>query len=226
MRIRRMASSASTPITESCGPVMPASVMKAVPFGRTVASEVWTCVCVPTTAVTRPSSQRASAAFSLVASAWTSTSTTRRLAPRLLHELVDHLEHRGRRVEEEGAEHVDHAEPTAVRRRHHGDSAARSRTGRVRRAHDPIRRVEVGADLGSPERVVPERDRIDAHPEELVGEARRDADAVRGVLSVHDAGVDLELRPHRLQALFERSPSGRPHDVGDEEDAQGRDSRG
>jgi len=34
-------------------------------------------VCVPTTAVTRPSSQRASAIFSLVASAWTSTRTSR-----------------------------------------------------------------------------------------------------------------------------------------------------
>jgi len=67
--MRRIASSASTPITESCGPVIPASVMNAVPFGSTVASEVWTCVWVPTTAVTRPSSQRASADFSLVASA-------------------------------------------------------------------------------------------------------------------------------------------------------------
>ena len=74
--MRLIASSASTPITESCGPVMPASVMKAVPFARTRASEVWTCVWVPTTAVTRPSSQRASATFSLVASACTSTSTS------------------------------------------------------------------------------------------------------------------------------------------------------
>src|SRR2546429_5330842 len=41
--------------------------------GWTRASAVCTCVCVPTTAVTRPSSQRASATFSLVASAWTST---------------------------------------------------------------------------------------------------------------------------------------------------------
>ena len=46
---------------------MPASVMNAVPLGSTVASDVWTWVCVPTTAVTRPSSQRPNAAFSLVA---------------------------------------------------------------------------------------------------------------------------------------------------------------
>ncbi len=76
VRIRWVASSAFTPITESCGPVMPASVIAAVPPGSTRASEVWTCVCVPITAVTRPSSQRESATFSLVASACTSTTTT------------------------------------------------------------------------------------------------------------------------------------------------------
>src|SRR5512133_11186 len=59
---------------------MPASVIAAVPPGRTRASLVWMWVCVPITAVTRPSSQRVTATFSLVASAWKSTSTTR--APR------------------------------------------------------------------------------------------------------------------------------------------------
>ncbi len=38
-------------MTESCGPVMPTSVMYAVPCGSTRASAVGTCVCVPTTAV-------------------------------------------------------------------------------------------------------------------------------------------------------------------------------
>ena len=33
VRMRRIASSAWTPITESCGPVMPASVIAAVPPG-------------------------------------------------------------------------------------------------------------------------------------------------------------------------------------------------
>ena len=76
VRMRCVASSALTPITESCGPVMPTSVIAAVPPGCTRASAVCTWVCVPITAVTRPSSQRARATFSLVASAWTSTSTT------------------------------------------------------------------------------------------------------------------------------------------------------
>ena len=55
VRIREIACSALTPITESCGPVIPASVIAAVPPGCTRASFVWTCVCVPKTAVTRPS---------------------------------------------------------------------------------------------------------------------------------------------------------------------------
>ena len=45
--------------------------------------------------------------FSLVASAWTSTTiTAARPAPR--DELVDELEHRDGRLEEERAEHVEH----------------------------------------------------------------------------------------------------------------------
>ena len=55
---------------------MPASVIAAVPPGWTRASRVCTCVWVPITAVTRPSSTRAKATFSLVASAWKSTTTT------------------------------------------------------------------------------------------------------------------------------------------------------
>ena len=90
--IRWIASSALTPITESCGPVMPASVIAAVPPGCTRASLVCTCVCVPKTAVTRPSSTRATATFSLVASAWKSTTHDLRLLARLLDERVDHLE--------------------------------------------------------------------------------------------------------------------------------------
>ena len=57
---------------------LPASVMKAVPRARTHVGCPHMRV-VPTTAVTRPSSQRASATFSLVASAWTSTRTSRSL---------------------------------------------------------------------------------------------------------------------------------------------------
>ena len=71
-----MAGAFSTPITESCGPVMPTSVMAAVPPGSTRSSAVATCVCVPTTSDARPSRCQARAIFSDVTSAWKSTTTT------------------------------------------------------------------------------------------------------------------------------------------------------
>ena len=60
------------PRIESDGPVIPRSVIKPVPLGRTHASEVCTWVWVPQTADTSPSSYHARAAFSLVASAYIS----------------------------------------------------------------------------------------------------------------------------------------------------------
>jgi hypothetical protein len=69
--------------------------------------------------------------------------------------------------------------------------------------------------------VVAERDGVDSHGEELIGQPGRDPDAVGGVLAVHDAGVDRVLALDRLQALLERPATRRPHDVGDEQDAQG-----
>ena len=68
-----IACSRLTPITPPRGPVMPTSVMYAVPPGSTRASAVGMCVWVPTTAVTRPSSIQPSATFSDVASACMST---------------------------------------------------------------------------------------------------------------------------------------------------------
>ena len=47
-----------------------------MPPGSTVGSLVWMCVWVPITAVAEPSSSRPIATFSLVTSAWKSTSTT------------------------------------------------------------------------------------------------------------------------------------------------------
>ena len=52
---------------------MPTSVMAAVPLALTRSSAVCTCVWVPITAVTRPSRYCDMAIFSLVASAWRST---------------------------------------------------------------------------------------------------------------------------------------------------------
>jgi len=66
---RRIMTSGSNPMIEDRTPVMPTSVMNAVPAAVTRASAVGTCVCVPRTADIRPSSKRSIAAFSAVASA-------------------------------------------------------------------------------------------------------------------------------------------------------------
>src|SRR3954465_8766419 len=55
VRMTAIDCSRRTPLTPPRAPVIPTSVMYAVPPGRTRASAVGTCVCVPTTAVTRPS---------------------------------------------------------------------------------------------------------------------------------------------------------------------------
>ena len=65
------------PRTESYGPHMPTSVMKALPPGRIFASAVGTCVCVPKMIDARPSSQWPIATFSLLASAWKSQTQQR-----------------------------------------------------------------------------------------------------------------------------------------------------
>ena len=54
VRNRRIGPAGLLPITESCGPVIPASVIAAVPPASTRASLVCTCVCVPSTAVALP----------------------------------------------------------------------------------------------------------------------------------------------------------------------------
>ena len=64
------------PMIPSYAPVIPASVRYAVPPGRIVSSAVCTCVCVPTTAETRPSRYQPMACFSDVASPCMSTRMT------------------------------------------------------------------------------------------------------------------------------------------------------
>jgi hypothetical protein len=69
--------------------------------------------------------------------------------------------------------------------------------------------------------VVSERDRVGARREELLREARRQSDAVCGVLAVDNARVDVELFAETLEALLDGPPPGRTEDVGDEEQPQG-----
>jgi len=149
----------------------------------------------------------------------------RRLADRLVDEVVDDLEHGGCRIQEERPEDVDDREPGAVGCGNDCQAPSRSVLRRVCGTDDSVRSFDIGADLRSPERVVPERDCIRPCGQEAVREARRDADPVGGVLAVHDADVDLEVGAQRRQKRLHRAAARSTHHVGDEEDAQGVELR-
>ena len=219
--MRWIASSARTPITESCGPVMPASVIAAVPPGRTRASFVCTCVCVPSTAVTRPSSMRASAIFSLVASAWKSTRTTGVCA---------RASSTSASTTRNGWIGVGRkswpwrlSTATAVPSPGLCDGQAPTRNPHVAEVRGP-EHARVGLEhrheVAVPPDVVPGRDHVGARLEDPHRELRREPDAVRGVLAVHDAEVDVELVLELGQAVGHRPPAGRAEHVADEEELQ------
>ena len=155
----------------------------------------------------------ASATFSLVASAWTSTTTTGVVAraSSTSSSTISHMLCAGSRKSEPSrlttATGVPSRAATTVSPR--PGAAAWRLAGRMTRS----RRREVRADLLPAPGVVAERDRVGAGGEQPLGEPRRDADAVRDVLAVDDADVDVELaraargagpRPRRGRAARRR----------------------
>jgi len=140
----------------------------------------------------------------------------RRLAC-LRHELVDDLPHAVRGIEEERPEEIDDGDGRAVACLDDGEPAAGRLALEVRGAHDRRRRRQIGADLLAPPRVVAERERVRAGGEEAFGEPRRDADAVRDVLAVDDAGVDVEALAQTGQQRLDRIAAGATHNVADEQ---------
>ena len=144
----------------------------------------------------------------------------RRLA-RLLDQPVDDLPHAVRGIEEERPEKIDDRDGGAVAGLDDREPAAGRRALEVRGADDRRRRREVGADLLAPPRVVAERERVRARGEEPFGEPRRDPDAVRDVLAVDDAGVDVEALAQAGQQRLDRVAAGATHDVADEQQPHG-----
>src|SRR5439155_21476019 len=106
-------------------------------------------------------------------------------------------------------------------RREDREAASGSAARGVGGPDDPIRRLEVGPDLGPAPDVVSEGDRVGAGGEDAIREPRRDAGPVRNVLAVHDAEVDPPLLAQPGQAFLQRAPAGRTEDVRDEEELQG-----
>jgi hypothetical protein len=93
--------------------------------------------------------------------------------------------------------------------------------GQVGGPDDAVRFRQVGNDLAPPPHVVSERDHVGARREQALGDLRREPRAVGGVLSVHDAEVDVQLLAQGRQPLFDGAATGRAEDVRDEEEIQG-----
>jgi hypothetical protein len=68
--------------------------------------------------------------------------------------------------------------------------------------------------------VVSEREYVGARREQSLSEARREADAVRRVLAVDDAEINVELVAQAAEPLLERASARRPKDIRDEEELQ------
>jgi len=69
--------------------------------------------------------------------------------------------------------------------------------------------------------VVPQRHRVRAGGQQALREPWRDAQAVRDVLAVDDARVDLEALAERREQPFDRVAAGTSDDVPDEQQAHG-----
>ncbi len=101
----------------------------------------------------------------------------------------------------------------------HADAASRLAAQEVDGPHDALVMVEIRVDLTTVIGVVPQRDRIDAGREHLVGVLRRDAQSTRRVLAVDDDEAErVALAQHR-QAVEQRLAADSPDHVSDEQDS-------
>ena len=110
----------------------------------------------------------------------------RACAPRLLDELVHELPRARAGSRKSEPMRLITATGVPSRRRRDREPAPGRAGAEVRGPDDPLGGREVRRDLGPPPGVVAERDRVRSVREQLLGEARRDADPVRRVLPVDD----------------------------------------
>jgi len=137
----------------------------------------------------------------------------------LLDQPVDDLPHAVGGIEEERPEKIDDRDGGAVACLDDGEPAAGRLALEVRGAHDRGRRRQIGPDLLAAPSMVAERERVRAGCKEALGESRRDADAVRDVLAVDNAGVDVEALAQVGQQRLDRVAAGATDDVADEQEA-------
>ena len=175
---------------------MPRSVWYAVPLGRIRSSPVTTCVCVPTTALTRPSRCSPSAFFSDVSSQWKSTSRIggSGSGARLVEQRVRVGERVLDRLHVGPALQVDHRDVRTRRGRRTCPSPGRARRScRSCAAAAPGRSSRgTGRSPLVPD-VVARRDHVDTRGEQGVGGRRRESHAAGHVLAVGGDEVDPPL---------------------------------
>ena len=208
-----MMMSLSTPMTESTGPVMPRSVMYAVPPGRTRSSAVCTWRCVPTTALTRPSRYQPSAIFSEVASACMSTTTTG--VSRRSSATTSSALRNGQSIGCMNTRPIRLSTPTR-----YGPALTVMKPdpgvpGReVRRTQEEILLADVRDDLFLVPDVIAGGQHVDpALREHRAGDLGGDAEAPGGVLDVHDRDVDRVALAEAGQELGEGRAPGVAEDV-------------
>ena len=214
-------SSLAMPITESKSPVMPTSLMKAVPPGSTRRSAVGTWVWVPTTRLARPSQKKPIACFSLVASPWKSTMmASAPLAQRTSRELaLDRGKRIVERIHEDAAHGVDDENARAVLGLDHRHAAAR-RSGRIVDRPDQFRRaLDEHQRLFLIPGVIAERDRVGAGIEQFAIDRFGDAEAAGRILAIDHHQIELPVADQARQALIDDGAPAATDNVADEKDA-------
>ena len=184
-------------------------------------SAVGTWVWVPTTRLARPSHQCASAIFSEVASACTSTMTASR-RPAERRRLQRRLDRRERVVErplhERLPQHLRHEDPPPAGRVEEARPPPRRRPREVQRPEDPRLLLDEGHHVALVEGMVAERHAVGPRLEAAAPHAPRSAPCPPVAFSpLTTTKSSAPLAPEPRQPLGDRRPAAPAHHVAEKE---------
>jgi hypothetical protein len=97
------------------------------------------------------------------------------------------------RIHEDAAHRVDDENPLALRVLEEPRAASGGACGEVHRPDEPRLALDMDERLALVPGVIAERHHIDARIEEIVADRRRDAEAARRILAVHDHEIGAEI---------------------------------
>ena len=200
---------------------MPASDWNAVPPGSTWWSAEGQWVWVPTTRLTWPSKEWPNAIFSLVASAWKSTTMAATEAPRRYFASSAAVARNGQSSASMNSRPMalQHQRAPPVAQGHH-DAARAGRAGRIVQRPEQARGLgDEGNDFLAVPGVVAEREDVGAGGEQGARHLGRQAEAVRGVLGVDHREIDAQPRAQVGQRGGDGVAAGATDHVAQEQDA-------